>query len=125
MHVIHSSFKTGAESTGWNVSSFLSSLYYLFKDSPARRVDFKNVTGSSIMPLKFVNPRWLENIPVCERAIVIWEKIISYVEAVETKNVNTPNNKSYAVVKECTKAPCFLQSCTFLSALLCSYNHSC
>jgi len=50
LHVIHNSFKMGAESTGWNVSSFLSSLCYLFKDSPARRENFKNVTGSSTCP---------------------------------------------------------------------------
>ena len=46
---------------GWQVSSFLSSLYYLFKDAPARREDFVTISGSSLMPLKFVSHRWLEN----------------------------------------------------------------
>ena len=45
LHIMHSAFKTGAQSTKWEISSFLSSLYYLFKDSPARREDFQKITG--------------------------------------------------------------------------------
>ena len=36
----------------------------LFKDAPARREDFVTISGSTLMPLKCVAHRWLENVPV-------------------------------------------------------------
>ena len=83
LHTVHSSFPAGATATGWEISSFLSSLYYLFKDSPARREDFMKGSSSSIMPLTFVNHRWLESVPVCERTLLIMEKVQLYVTGVE------------------------------------------
>ena len=76
LHVIHvhNSFKSGAEATHWGISSFLSSLCYLFKDAPARLDDYQKCEGSSLRPLKFVSHRWLENVPVCERAIIVMDK---------------------------------------------------
>ena len=50
VHVVHNSFKRGMDATGWQVSSFLSSLYYLFKDASARREDFVTISGSTLMP---------------------------------------------------------------------------
>jgi hypothetical protein len=44
LHVIHNSFKTGAAASGWDISSVLRSLYYLFKDAPARREDYAKIT---------------------------------------------------------------------------------
>jgi len=46
LHIVHNSFKTGATATEWKVVALLSSLYYLFKDSPARRVFWTTVFGS-------------------------------------------------------------------------------
>ena len=40
LHIVHNSFKTGATVAEWKVEALLLSLYYLFKDSPARREDF-------------------------------------------------------------------------------------
>ena len=57
LHIVHTSFKTGATAAEWKVEALLSSLYYLFKDSPARREDFSKVSGSTRLPLKFVNHR--------------------------------------------------------------------
>ena len=100
LHIIHNSFKTGALATEWSLSSLLSSMYYLFKDSPARREDYMTVTGSSLMPLKFVSHRWLENEPVCERALKVWNNFQTYVQTVKEKKVPHPGNKSFATVKE-------------------------
>lgn len=102
LHTVHNAFKAGAESTQWNISSFLSSLYYLFKDSPARRDDFSNVAGG-LLPMKFVSHRWLENVPVSERALQIFENVKAYVKAVDEKKVSKPICKSYAVVSEMCK----------------------
>ena len=75
LHVVHNSFKRGMDATGWQVSWFLSSLYYLFKDALARREDFVTISGSTLMPLKFVFHRWLENVPVCQRALMLWDNV--------------------------------------------------
>ena len=98
LHIVHNTFKTGALSSTWDISSFLSSLYYLFKDSPARREDFQIATGSSLMPLKFVSHRWLENVPVCERVLKIFHHIATYLNKVKSKELNKPTCKSYEVV---------------------------
>lgn len=117
LHIVHNSFKSGAEVTGWNISSFLSGLYYLFKDSPARREDFTKVTGCSMLPLKFVSHRWFENVPVCERAILLWDKIVTYVKAVERKQVSKPTCKSYQAVLESGQDTCFVSKLTFFKMI--------
>ena len=54
---VHNSFKAGVKKSGGNVSSFLSSLYYLYmyKNSPARHEDYRKVSSSTVLPLKFVS----------------------------------------------------------------------
>ena len=61
LHTLHNAFKKGCAATKWQIDSFLSSAYYLFKDSPARREDYITVTGCNTFPLKFCSHRWLEN----------------------------------------------------------------
>lgn len=117
LHVVHNSFKSGMDATGWQVSSFLSSLHYLFKDAPARKEDLFTTTGSRLMPLKFVSHRWLENVPVCERALKLWDNIAAYVKAAEAGKVNKPKNKSYEVIKDCLKDPCFIAKLHFFKCV--------
>ena len=73
LHILHNSFKAGSVVTQWDLASVLSSLYYLFKDAPSRKEDYKII--SSMMALKFVNHRWLENIPIAERAVAVWDSV--------------------------------------------------
>ena len=117
LHVVHNSFKRGINATGWQVSSFLSSLYYLFKDAPARKEDFATISGSTLMPLKFVSHRWLENVPVCQRALLIWDKVVLYVQAADGGKVSKPKNKSYEVVKDCVQDPCFVAKLHFFKCI--------
>jgi len=37
LHVVHGVFRNGANACGWDLDHFLNSLYWLFKDTPARR----------------------------------------------------------------------------------------
>jgi hypothetical protein len=53
LHVIHCAFQTGHKASGWNVNAYLRALYGLFKDSPARRADYSELTGSKMFPKKF------------------------------------------------------------------------
>ena len=112
LHVVHNSFKRGMDATGWQESSFLSSLYYLFKDAPARGEDIVTISGSTLMALKFVSHRWLENVPVCQRALMLGDNV-----AAEDKRVNRPKNKSHEVVKECLKDPCFAAKLHFFKCI--------
>ncbi|XP_069133066.1 uncharacterized protein [Argopecten irradians] len=77
----------------------------VFKDSPARHEDYQKVCGSSVLPLKFVNHRWMENVGVVERALLIWKNIETYVKKVQEKEVNKPTCKSYEVVATMVKDP--------------------
>ena len=109
VHIMHNAFKRGMDATGWKVDSYLSSLYRLFKDAPARNEDFLKVTNSDVMPLKFVNHRWLENVPAAQRAIDMWDSVLIYVKASEEGTINKPKNcKSYETIKECVNDKCFL-----------------
>ena len=94
---------SGATAAEWKVEALLASLHYLFKDSSARQEDFSKVSGSIRLPLKFVNHRWLGNETVCERALGLWEDILKYVKAAESKEIIKPGNKSYKTVVEAFK----------------------
>ena len=63
LHVVHNAFKTDAKASELNVEEVLSSLYWLFVDSPAQRQYFMEIPGSYVFPLKFCKHRWLENMP--------------------------------------------------------------
>ena len=69
------------------------------------------------MPLKFFSHQWLENAPVCERALKLWDNITAYVKAAEARKVNKPKNKSYEVIKDCLKDPCFIAKLHFFKCI--------
>ena len=52
LHVVHGSFQTGHKAAGWTVNELLRIAYGLFKDSPARRADYKALTGSECFTKK-------------------------------------------------------------------------
>ena len=51
LHVIHGAFKTGSESSGWNLHKILNGALTLLHDTPAHQDDYFNLTGSSEYPL--------------------------------------------------------------------------
>lgn len=53
LHTIHGAFKTGAESTHWNIKKTLKGASQVLHDSPARCKDYLSVTGSDVFPLNF------------------------------------------------------------------------
>ena len=40
LHIIHVEFKTGAESSGWNMKAILKGAFTVWHDTPARREDY-------------------------------------------------------------------------------------
>ncbi|XP_070554389.1 uncharacterized protein [Ptychodera flava] len=105
LHIVHGAFKDGAAASGWPIQDLLKSLYYLFKDTPARREDYFTATGSDVFPmkLKFCSHRWVENLPVSERAVQIWPNVVKYVSKVTKGDVPNPKTTSYNTVVSCTK----------------------
>ena len=43
LHTLHNRFRDKAQSTGCDIGSTLDALYWLFKDTPARREDYTSV----------------------------------------------------------------------------------
>lgn len=46
LHTVHGAFQDYVTASGWGTDCFLSSAYYLFKHTPARREDFTTLTLS-------------------------------------------------------------------------------
>lgn len=45
----------------------------------------------------------MENVPVCERVIKVWENVRVYVRKAESKEVTKTTNKSYKVISKSTR----------------------
>ena len=92
LHIIHNAFRSGSIETNWEVGQTLSSLYWLFQDSPARREGFVSITGSSVFPKQFCSHRWVENVTVVERALEMWSDVKQCVASVKQEKAQTPEN---------------------------------
>ena len=102
LHAVHGAFQTGHKAAEWNVNEVLRSFYYLFKDSPARRADYVDITGSSMFPKKVCQTRWLENSTVAERAAEIFPNVELYTEKYPKSRKSAPASfvKSQDAVKD-------------------------
>ena len=54
LYIVHRPYKTGAESTDWELKKILKGTFTLPHDSPARRDDYISLTGSNTFPLFFL-----------------------------------------------------------------------
>jgi len=52
-----------------------------------------------LFPLPFCGHRWVENLPVAERATKVWPKLKEYVEAVRRKELPNPGTSSFDIIK--------------------------
>ena len=62
IHVVHGAFKSAIEASGWTIDSILRSMYYLFKDSPARSMKYEKLTSEKRYAMKFCTTQWLEDV---------------------------------------------------------------
>lgn len=108
IHTLHNAFKEGMTKS-FNLGSYLSSLHWLFKDSPARREDFTTITGSVVFPLSYCGHRWLENVSCIERALQLLKPMELYIKEVKTKTGYEPSCKSFASTRDFISDP-FLQA---------------
>lgn len=115
LHTLHNAVKAGFIS--WHMEKILRALHFLFLNVPARREDFINVTGSSTFALPFCGHRWIENLPVAERALQIWPNILKYVAAVRNKDVNNLPTSSYDTIEVAAKDPFVIAKLEFFTAV--------
>ncbi|XDV11176.1 hypothetical protein PO909_000186 [Leuciscus waleckii] len=115
LHTVHNSFKTGF--SAWNIEKLLRAMHYVFHNVPARREDYTKLTGTSLFPLPFCGHRWVENLPVAERAIEVWPKLKEYVEAVRRKELPNPGTSSFDTIEAANKDPLILAKLQFFMAL--------
>ena len=109
--------QTGASETGWAIDNLLSSPYYLFKDTSARRDDYVDVTGCKEFPLKFCKHRWVENGPVCSRILLLWPHLKLFVEACESKQKTKSTSNSYKTLSDAMSDKLSVAKLSFFSTV--------
>ena len=97
-------------------------LQYLFHDSPARRDDFKEVTGTTVFLLKFCATRLIEDSRVAERALEMWPNIEKYNKhLMKEQKSKQPKSASYSTIQKACKdilVPAKLQVFVFISKVV-------
>ena len=66
LRIVHRPFKDGTGASTWSIEKLLSSLYWLFKGTPARREDYTSATERDLFPMMFCKHRGFENVPVVD-----------------------------------------------------------
>ncbi|KAF4097454.1 hypothetical protein G5714_021462 [Onychostoma macrolepis] len=115
LHTLHNAFKAGFSM--WQVEKLLRSMHTLFNNVPARREDYVTVTKSSVFPLSFCGHRWLENLPVVERALEVWPSLQLYVDAMKRKELPNPGTGSYDTIEAAQKDPLILATLHFFTTI--------
>ncbi|KAK9969961.1 hypothetical protein ABG768_028102 [Culter alburnus] len=120
LHTLHNAVKAGF--TMWQLDKLLRALHFLFHNVPARREDFTALTGSTCFPLPFCGHRWVENLPVAERAFQVWPVIMQYVDAVKQKKLQNPGTASYDTIEAAQADPLIIAKLQFLLAISRTFN---
>ena len=61
--------------------------------------------GSTLFPLRFCKHRWIENVPVAERALQMWPNVITYIKSVASGKLKDPKTKSFEYLKSAYMDP--------------------
>ena len=99
-------------------------MYKIFHQSPSRKGDYEKLTIGDY-PLQFCSHRWVENILVVERAIEVWDDIVTVVKFwMSDPKSKQPSldSKSYTQLKEAITDPLIKTKCKFFAAVAKSLN---
>lgn len=82
LHKVHNGFATALKELSFDINSFVYNIWYFFKNSSARREDYKLrelITEIECQVLlKHVSSRWLSMRPVLKRIIAQWPNLKEY-----------------------------------------------
>ncbi|XP_013861075.1 uncharacterized protein LOC106515698, partial [Austrofundulus limnaeus] len=120
LHTMHNAVKAGFSM--WQLDKLLRALHFLFDNVPARREDFTALTGSTSFPLPFCGHRWVENVPVAERAVQVWPTIMKYMDAVKQKKLPNPGTASYDTIQAAQADPLIIAKLQFFLAISRTFN---
>ena len=81
------------------------------------------LSGSTLMPLKFASHRWLEKVPVCQKALMLLDSVAEHVKATEDGRVNRPKKDPMKLSRSVLKTHALWLRYTSSSALQISCNH--
>ena len=97
LHVVSGAFQVGVEATEWNLKKVFKSMWGLLNESPARRDLYKSVCAAEQFPLRFCPTRWVENEPVAERAIFLWDDYVKLIKHYQqlAPSYRPKNNSSF------------------------------
>ncbi|XP_070398050.1 uncharacterized protein [Nothobranchius furzeri] len=115
LHTLHNACKGGF--SVWQLEKVLKAMHVLFHNVPARREDFITLTASAKFPLAFCSHRWLENLPVAERALEMWASLTMYLDAVRTRKLPNPGTASFDTLETAQKDPLILAKLHFYIAV--------
>ena len=74
-----SPFRSGVQKTKWGTDGVLTVMHNVFDESPAKREDYQNFTGSKVFPPPFCRHRWIEDKKLLHRALDVWSNTAKYV----------------------------------------------
>lgn len=100
LHTVNGAMKTAISKSDWDLFNFFRSLYSLFKDSPARRAKYTELTNSTNFPFKFTSVRWLENGRCVDQALKVYDHVEKFL-----KEFSEKDNKNLQILKEAMKNP--------------------
>lgn len=112
LHVVHGAFRTGHKAANWSLNTVFRAMYQLFKNSPARRADYIEITGSNKFPQKFCEVRWVENAAVAERAIEVFNFVKTYIQ-----QSTLPKTQTVEVLQEACNNKLILPQMAFYSSI--------
>lgn len=92
----------------WQVDKLLKAMHKLFLNVPVRGEDYITVTKSTVFPLSFCGHWWLENLPVAERALVVWPSLLLYMDAFKRKELPNLRTASFDTIEAALKEPLIL-----------------
>ncbi|KAJ8677913.1 hypothetical protein QAD02_013700 [Eretmocerus hayati] len=116
LHVERGAYKDAANATEWEVIQYGKYLHYLSENYPARRSIYTEYSGSEVFPKKCCSIRWLENIPVIDRAIEIDTSVKKYVRGIMTAKTE-PKCESCTVVRKFCTDPLLLPKLVYFKFL--------
>ncbi|GBO07377.1 hypothetical protein AVEN_70625-1 [Araneus ventricosus] len=116
LHVTHSAFRGGCSAFP-EVEKAASAVYWLFKDSPARREDFASLNPDVKFPHRFCKHIWVENENVLVRLLKILPDIKSYTKEIG-KKPSSGNQQIIWKIARHIKYELFSARCNFVLSVV-------
>ena len=118
LHIAHNAFKHGGKASAWSIDKILGAVYKIFDQAASRRGDYERLT-KGVYPLQSVCHRWAENQIVAERAIEVWEDVVTVVKCWMSLPKNTQphkDNKSFPRLVSAITDPLMICKFKFFAA---------